>query len=312
MPGLAFPLRGIIPPVCTPMHEDYSVDPASLARLLGFLLDGGVHGVFVLGSSSEALFLTDNQRATVMETTVKTVAGQVPVLAGVFDVTTSLAIEHARAASRAGVSGLVLTAPFYATFSQDEIVAHFQAVREAVDLPILAYDIPSTVHVKLQRDTVARMAHEGLIVGIKDSSGDDANFRGVVLATRDLPEFSTFTGSELVVDAALLFGASGSVPGLGNVDPAGYVRIFDAARVGDWETARREQERLYRLFSIIYSGTPGRVGPTASALGAFKTALMLRGVIVTNVVGRPMTRLNDAETERVRRGLEAAGLALTR
>src|SRR6185437_11691345 len=156
-------------------------------------------------------------------------------LAGVFDVTTSLAVEHARAARRAGVDGLVLTAPFYATFSQDEIVAHFQAVRDAVDLPILAYDIPSTVHVKLQCDTVARMAHDGLIVGIKDSSGDDANFRGVILATRDLPEFATFTGSELVVDAALLFGAGGSVPGLGNVDPAGYVRVYDAARAGDWE-----------------------------------------------------------------------------
>ncbi|MGH2460089.1 MAG: dihydrodipicolinate synthase family protein [Chloroflexota bacterium] len=304
MPGLPFPLRGIIPPVCTPLNEDYSVDAASLARLLRFMLAGGVHGVFMLGSSSESLFLTDDQRDVVMETAVETVAGQVPVLAGVFDVTTSLAIEHARAARRAGVDGLVLTAPFYATFSQEEIVGHFRAVRDAVDLPILAYDIPSTVHVKLTRDTVARLAHEGLIAGIKDSSGDDANFRGVILATRDLPDFATFTGSELVVDAALLFGASGSVPGLANVDPAGYVRLYDAARAGDWETARREQERLYQLFSIVYSGTPGRVGPTASALGAFKTALMLRGVIATNVMGRPLTRLNEAEVERVRRALE--------
>jgi len=86
------------------------------------------------------------------------------------------------------------------------------------------------------------------------------------------------------------------------------VRIHDAARAGDWEKARREQERLYQLFSIIDAGTPGRLGPTASALGAFKTALMLRGVISTNVVGRPMTRLNDIEVERVRRALDAAGL----
>ena len=103
-------------------------------------------------------------------------------------------------------------------------------------------------------------------------------------------------------------GAHGSVPGLGNVDPAGYVKIYDAFQAGDLATAMTEQERLFRLFSIIYAGTPGRMGFTASALGAFKSALMLRGIIATNIPGRPLTTLNDDEVARVREGLVAAGL----
>ncbi|HET7093442.1 MAG TPA: dihydrodipicolinate synthase family protein, partial [Thermomicrobiales bacterium] len=138
--------------------------------------------------------------------------------------------------------------------------------------------------------------------------GEEGNFRGVVMETRDLPGFAAFTGSELTVDLALAMGAAGAVPGLANVDPAGYVRIYDAVRGGDLATARREQERLYRLFAIIRAAEPGRMGFTAAALGGFKTALMLRGVIATNVMGRPLTRYDDAEVARVRRTLDEAGL----
>ena len=175
-------------------------------------------------------------------------------------------------------------------------------------LPILAYDIPSAGPPKLDRATVLTLAREGTIIGIKDSSGDDVNFRNLLMESRDLARFATFTGSELLVDSALSLGASGCVPGLGNVDPAGYVRLYDAVRAGDMETARTEQERLIRLFRIITCGTPGRMGFTASALGGFKTALVLRGAIATNAMGRPLTRYNAAETDRVRELLVDAEL----
>ena len=299
---------GVVPPVCTPLTESFDVDSESFERLIDFQIDAGVHGLFVLGSTSEMAFLTDRQRQQVLETAVTRARGRVPVVAGIIDMTTGPCLEHARVAARAGVDGLVLTAPFYARASQSEIIEHFRTIHSEVDLPILAYDVPPAVHSKLERDTVVRLAQEGLIVGIKDSSGDDANFRGLVLETRSLPNFSAFTGSELLVDSALLIGASGTVPGLGNVDPAGYVRLYNAACCGDWESARREQERLYRLFSIVYAGTIGRMGFGSSAMGGFKTALVLRGVIATNVVGRPMTRFNDEEIERVRVALVDAGV----
>lgn len=308
MPGLPSPFGGIVPPVCTPFTEDNEVDVPSLERLITFLLDGGVHGLFMLGSTSEMACLTDAQRRTILDVAVRVAGGQAPVLAGVIDLTTARCIEQAQAARAAGVDGLVLTAPFYIRPSQQEVLEHFRQVHAAVDLPLFAYDLPTVIQTKLARATVAQLAREGVLAGIKDSSGDDANFRGVVLDSAATPGFATFTGSELLVDAALLIGASGSVPGLGNVDPAGFARIYAAAQAGDWAAARREQDRLYHLFAIISAATPGRMGFTAAALGGFKTALMLRGVIATNVPGRPMTRLDDDETARVRALLVEAEL----
>jgi 4-hydroxy-tetrahydrodipicolinate synthase len=308
MRSLPSPFGGVVPPLCTPFTESHDLDLDSLRRLIEFQLAGGVHGLFVLGSTSETVFLTDAQRTAIIETTVRAVAGRVPVVAGVLGTTTMPCIEYARAAQQAGAQGIVLTAPFYARTSQPEILEHFRQVRAAVDLPILAYDIPSAVHVMIDRATILELAREGTIAGVKDSSGDEANFRGLVMASYDLPGFATFTGSELIVDAALLFGATGVVPGLGNVDPAGYRRLYDAAQAGDWAAARREQERLYRLFQIIFAGDSTRMGGGASAYGGFKTALVLQGIIATNVVGRPQPRFNDAEVAKVRTVLVEAGI----
>jgi 4-hydroxy-tetrahydrodipicolinate synthase len=310
MAALTAQFKGVIPPVCTPFTEDFEVDTASLEKLIEFLLNAGVDGLFMLGSTSETALLTDKQRATVLEVAVKTVANRVPVLSGVIDTTTARSIEQARMGERMGVNGLVLTAPFYIKVNQAEIIEHFRYVRAAVNLPIIAYDIPSAVQVKIERETLLQMAQEGIIVGLKDSSGDESNFRGVVMDRQQasLANFSIFTGSELLIDSLMLLGADGIVPGLGNVDPVGYVRLFKACSEKDWASALQEQERLYRLFTIIKAGTPGRMGFTASALGGFKTALMLRGVIATNIMGRPMTRYNSQEVERVRKILVEAGL----
>lgn len=310
MAGLPAQFGGIVPPVCTPLTEDFAVDTDSLQRLIEFQLAAGVHGLFALGSTSETVFLTDRQRATVIETIVKTAAGQVPVFAGVLDTTTALCIEHARVAQRAGVDGIVLTAPFYARVNQAEIIEHFRLVHKAVGLPILAYDIPVAVPTKLDGDTVVQLARAGTIVGFKDSSGDLSGFRDVVMRASSLPgaRFVSFTGSERLVDVAMLMGASGSVPGLGNVDPAGYVRLYDAACAGDWAAARREQERQCQLFAIVRAGAATRMSGTAGGIGGIKTALQLRGVIATNVVGRPLTRYNAGEVERVRAILGAVGL----
>lgn len=307
---LPSPLTGIIPPVCTPFTADGEIDVPSLERLIAYQLDAGAHGLFMLGSTSETATLTDAQRETILDVAVRTVAGQAPVLAGIIDMATSRAIGHAESAHRLGVDALVATGPFYIRPSQEEIIDHFRALRAAVDLPVFAYDVPPNVQIKLERSTIRALTDEGLIVGLKDSSGDDANFRGVLLDNRGIEGFAAFTGSELMVDTMLQIGASGAVPGLGNVDPAGYVRIYKAIQAGDYATARCEQDRLYRLFEIVNQATPGRTGRTAAALGGFKTALQLLGVIDTNVMGRPLTRLNDAEAARIGTILGEAGPAL--
>ena len=302
------PFTGVIPPVVTPLAADGTVDTASLERLVGHLLDGGVTGLFALGSSSETAYLTPAQQETVLETVIGTVAGQVPVLAGAIDTATGRVIELARAAEKAGASAIVATAPFYTRTHVSELAPHFRAVADAVRLPLFAYDIPVCVHTKLDQATVLSLASEGVLAGVKDSSGDDAGFRQIVLDSRETPGFAALTGHEVVVDGMLLAGADGVVPGLGNVDPHGYVRLWEAARRGDWPAARAEQDRLARLFRLVDAVEPGTASGTTGGLGGFKTALFLRGLIDTPVVSPPMRAHTRAETDRVRARLEEAEL----
>ena len=165
--------------------------------------------------------------------------------------------------------------------------------------PLLAYDIPVCVHTKLSPGLLSQLAAEGVLAGVKDSSGDDVAFRQLVLAIAErAPDagFSLLTGHEVVVDAMMLAGASGSVPGLANVDPAGYVRLHRACVTGDWDTARAEQDRLTRLFRIVDAADPATAAGATRGVGAFKTALALLGVIDSNAVSLPLRPLDADET----------------
>ncbi|MDI9835103.1 dihydrodipicolinate synthase family protein [Streptomyces sp. KAU_LT] len=310
------PLRGVVPPVCTPLDASGEVDTASLTRLVEHLVGGGVHGLFALGSSSEVAFLTDRQRAIALETVVEAAAGRVPVLAGVIDMTTPRVLAHAEAARTAGADALVATAPFYARTHPREIAGHFWTVRERSGLPLYAYDLPVSVHSKLTPALVRALAEDGTLAGLKDSSGDEGGLRRLIVelggrhgrAEGPAPAFSILTGSELTVDAALLAGADGVVPGLGNVDPAGYVRLYDAVRGGDFDSAVKEQERLVDLFGMVDAGPESEMGRNSSAIGAFKHALRLLGVFTEGTTAAPQIQLGEASIAFVEERLRAAGL----
>lgn len=302
---------GVIPPVCTPLNPDYSVDTPSLRRLLDHQIEGGVDGVFMLGSSGEVAFLTRENRQTVLRTAVEHVAGRVPVLAGVIDMTTPRVLEHVADALAAGVDGIVATAPFYTRTHPAEIAQHLRSIKNAIgELPLFVYDIPACVHTKLDADFILDLAAEGVLAGVKDSSGSDHSIRTLVVGkkTRGLQNFSVLTGSEITVDSAYFYGADGVVPGLGNVDPAGYVRLAKLAASGDVAAARAEQERLIELFALVNVGDPQRMGGGSSALGAFKGALVHLGVIDHWRTAPPAITLDAAEFGAIKPFLADAGL----
>jgi 4-hydroxy-tetrahydrodipicolinate synthase len=308
---LPAPLTGVVPPVCTPLTPDHEVDTASLVRLVDHLIGGGVDGLFVLGSSSEAAYLTDAQRRLVIETVAGHAGGQLPVLAGAIDMATPRVLDHVRSVTEAGADGVVVTAPFYTRTHPAEMDRHFRLIAARSTAPVFAYDLPASVHSKLPAELILELAAEGVLAGLKDSSGDEGNFREVVLGARARPEvsgFSVLTGAETTVDGALAMGADGVVPGLGNVDPAGYARLYRHCREGDFARARVEQERLCGLFGMVRVGDPGRMGGSSSALGAFKAALFLRGVIACPVTAEPQVPLSSGEVERVGKFLAGAGL----
>jgi 4-hydroxy-tetrahydrodipicolinate synthase len=295
---------GVVPPVCTPLTPERELDVASLERLAGFLLDAGVHGLFVTGSTGEVAYLTDDVRRQALEVVAGVAAGQVPVLAGIIDTTTTRVIEHARASKASGADALVATAPFYAPTHPSEFYGHFRTIRAAVDLPLVAYDIPVSVGSKLPTDVIADLAADGTLSALKDSSGDLDGLRAVLERTSG---FQCYSGSETLADLGLFIGAHGLVPGIANVDPHGYLRLYDAATRGDWDAARTEQTRLRKLFQLIYVGGT-RIGRYSSAIGAFKEGLVLRGVIAGATTSEPMIALVDAERAAVREHLDEAGL----
>ncbi|MFD7814411.1 dihydrodipicolinate synthase family protein [Streptomyces sp. NPDC059785] len=304
------PLTGVVPPVCTPLTPEGEVDVDSLVALVDHLVAGGVHGLFVLGSTSEAAYLTDARRELVVRTVVAHVAGQLPVLAGVIDMTTPRVLDHVASVTAAGADAVVATAPFYTRTHPAEIARHYRLLAGRSTVPVLAYDLPASVHSKLPAELVLELAADGTLSGLKDSSGDLAAFRSVVTGARALHggAFSVLTGSELTVDSALALGADGAVPGLANVDPEGYVRLDRLCRAGDWPRARAEQERLCALFGMVGAGDPARMGGSSSGLGAFKAALYLRGVIACPATAEPQVPLSADEVARVGKYLAGAGL----
>ncbi|MCA5892218.1 dihydrodipicolinate synthase family protein [Isoptericola sp. NEAU-Y5] len=299
--------HGIVPPVLTPLTADGEVDTASLERLVRHLVESGVHGVFVLGSTGEVAYLTDAQRDLAVRTVVAAVDGRVPVMGGAIELTTARVAAQARALEAAGVDAVVATAPVYAINDADEIERHLRAVAAAVDVPLFAYDIPVRVHRKLSVDLLVRLGAEGVLAGVKDSSGDDVGFRRLVAANAAAGSpLALFTGHEVVVDGMLLLGADGVVPGLGNVDAAGYVRLWDLARAGRWEDARAEQDRLAALFEIVFQAQ-GRSGD-AAGVGAFKVAAQRQGLIDSTAAAFPVEPLDDETAERIEAIVRAAGL----
>ncbi len=307
-------LKGVVPPVCTPFTADYQVDESSLRRLINHLIDGGVHGLFILGSTSEVAYLTDKNRAEVIRITMDEVKGRVPVVVGAIDTTTLRVIEHVKTAVAAGVEGIVITAPFYVRTHPAEIANHFRLIKKACpNTPIYAYDIPIAVNgVKLDLSTLLTLAKEGVIHGVKDSSGNDAGIRAVILGIQklNLKDFVVLTGSELTVDSALMFGSDGVIPGIGNIDPAGYVKIYDLVQKGDFAAARKEQERLFEMFGLVDVGAADRMGRGSSAIGAFKAGLKLLGIIEDARTAPPAIPLNENEIAAIKPFLERAGLKL--
>lgn len=301
------PFSGVVPPVVTPDTPDHQLDVVSFERSINRLIEAGVDGLFFLGSSGEVVFATDERRDQIVREAVRIVDHRVPVLVGIIDTETERVLEHGRRALALGADALVATAPFYALGGPADIEEHFRILHQELDAPLFAYDIPVCVHTKLPWKMLARLGAEGVLAGVKDSSGDDVSFRYLVQENeKNGHPLTLLTGHEIVVDGALLSGADGSVPGLANVEPEGYVRMWKAAQEGNWAEVKREQDRLNEI-SHIFDVTSGVQGYGAG-VGAFKCALNLMGIFDYDQMPRPVKPLDGQNREAIKQVLIANGL----
>lgn len=301
------PFCGVVPPVVTPDTPDHQLDVVSFERSINRLIEAGVDGLFFLGSSGEVVFATDERRDQIVREAVRIVDHRVPVLVGIIDTETERVLEHGRRALALGADALVATAPFYALGGPADVEEHFRILHQELDAPLFAYDIPVCVHTKLPWKMLARLGTEGVLAGVKDSSGDDVSFRYLVQENeKNGHPLTLLTGHEIVVDGALLSGADGSVPGLANVEPEGYVRMWKAAQEGNWAEVKREQDRLNEI-SHIFDVTSGVQGYGAG-VGAFKCALNLMGIFDSDQMPRPVKPLDGQNREAIKQVLIANGL----
>lgn len=301
------PFSGVVPPVVTPDTPDHQLDVVSFERSINRLIEAGVDGLFFLGSSGEVVFATDERRDQIVREAVRIVDHRVPVLVGIIDTETERVLEHGRRALALGADALVATAPFYALGGPADVEEHFRILHQELDAPLFAYDIPVCVHTKLPWKMLARLGAEGVLAGVKDSSGDDVSFRYLVQENeKNGHPLTLLTGHEIVVDGALLSGADGSVPGLANVEPEGYVRMWKAAQEGNWAEVKREQDRLNEI-SHIFDVTSGVQGYGAG-VGAFKCALNLMGIFDSDQMPRPVKPLDGQNREAIKQVLVANSL----
>ncbi len=269
-----------------------------VGRLVEHVLAGGVHGLLALGSTGETASLDETSRRKVLAAVVEAGSGRVPVLCGVAQSHLAAAIAEVEAAAKLGAGVALVAPPFYYPMSQGALVEFYQRLAERSPLPLMLYNIPQFTKVVAEPQSVATLAREGAIKGIKDSSRDFEYFEGVCLATRDIPDFRIFTGSDTMLLASLAMGGAGTICGAGNIAPRWVVRVYDAYARGDLEAARSAQDELYRLVMAIRDG----VFPSA-----IKAALHLQG-ICEPWTAPPVSRLDPRLEARLREQLAELNL----
>lgn len=245
--------RGIIPAMVTPLTGDDAINEPALRKLTGYLIDGGVHGVFAVGSQGEFWALSADEKQRVWEVVVDEANGRVPVYAGTAAVTTRETITLTQRAEKAGADAVSILTPFFLSPTEDELYDHYRAVAEETGLPILLYTNPARTGVNIKPGLLARLAEIDDIVGIKDSSGDLQQTAEYIRVTPG--DFAVLMGRDTLIFAGLMMGTKGAIAATGNVAPALVASIYDLFAAGDYDGARTAQEALAPLRLAFAWGT---------------------------------------------------------
>ena len=302
-PQLPRPLRGIIPPMVTPLSDYDNLDAAGLERLIEHILRGGVHGLFILGTTGEAPSLSYRLRQELIARTCRQVKGRVPVLVGITDTAFVESVRIAGLAAEAGAAAVVLAPPYYFAASQTELFTYLEHLVRQLPLPLFLYNQPSHTKVSFEVPTVRQAAELPGIVGLKDSSGNMLYFQRLLWLMADRPDFTLLMGPEELLGQSLLLGGHGGVSGGANLYPQLYVQLYEAARSRDLDRLAAGQQQIMEISSGIYGLAPS----TSGYLQGLKCALSVLG-ICDDFLAEPFRRLDPPQRARIEQELHALGL----
>lgn len=288
--------HGAITALVTPFI-DGKLDEQGLIDLLEYQIVSGIHGVVPCGTTGESATLDFNEHKRVIELTVKTVAGRVPVIAGTGANSTAEAIELTQSAQDSGADAVLSVAPYYNKPSQEGLYQHFKAITEAVDIPLFLYNVPGRTVIHIQPKTVARLAQIPQVIGIKEACADLAQISDVIRFCPD--DFILVSGDDFTSMPTMFIGGKGVISVVGNVDPAGMSQLIEAAREGDATQAKIEHYRLFELMKLMFM-YPSPAAP--------KRALELMGRLRDARPRLPMTEADEATTQALKAELSRLGL----
>ena len=287
--------RGVLPALITPFR-DGEVDEDAFVRLVERQIAAGVHGLVPVGTTGETSTLSHDEHKRVVELCVKTAAGRVPVVAGAGSNATAEAIELVRHAKTVGADAALVVTPYYNRPSQEGLYAHYAAINNAVQLPVLVYNVPSRTSVDISNEVLARLAKLPNIVGIKDATGDMARASSQRLICGE--DWVMLSGNDDAALGYMAHGGHGAISVTCNVAPEACVAFYNQALSGDWEGALYAQDRLIRLHKALF---------TDASPGPAKFALAHLGLCAEDA-RLPITPASEASRAEVLAGLRDAGV----
>jgi 2-dehydro-3-deoxy-D-pentonate aldolase len=249
---MELPLKGIIPPVVTPLIDSNTLDVNGLEKLIEHIIAGGVHGIFILGTTGEATSLTYELRKELIKYTTGIVNHRIPVMVGITDTSLKGSLDIAEYSAATGADCLVIAPPYYVPISQEEMREYLENIVPKLPLPFMMYDMPSCTKLHLSLETVRRSKDLGAI-GIKDSSGDMSYLYSLINEFRDSPEFSIIAGTELFLPETIIHGGHGAVAGGANLYPKLFVDLYNASLERDMDKIEKLRELVIMIDSTIYN-----------------------------------------------------------
>ncbi len=296
-------LHGIIPPLVTPLLDNDTLDLDGLERLIEHVIAGGVHGIFILGTTGEAQSLGFSLREEMIKQTSIILKGRLPLLVGISDTSLADSIRLSYSAAKNGADAVVSAPPYYFAAAQPELIDFYEALIPKVALPIYLYNMPTHTKVSFAPSTLYRLSENEKVLGFKDSSANGTYLQSIIYTMREKKEFSIFVGPEEMTAEAVLMGASGGVNGGANIFPKLYVDLYNAAKAEDTETIQPLQSKVMQISTTIY--TQGKYG--SSYLKGLKCALSLLG-ICSDTLALPFVKFGAEERSKISEAITQLGL----
>jgi len=286
---------GIVPPVVTVFNSEGEIDGEKTKRFIQHLIAEGVHGIFAGGSTGEYSLMSMKQRKKIINIGVESARGKVPLFAGTGHNSTKIAVELSKYAQDAGADGVIVSLPHYPKPTQEGIYHHYRIVAEAVNIPVFVYNWPGQYGVDIEPETVARLAKDGYIQGIKDTHIDIDHTAEIIRLTEG--KITVWTGFEAKILAALCLGADGSVCTIGNIIPAEVVEIYNLFQEGKIKEAGKKQLSIFGLANVLFD---------RHDMQPLKEGLKMLGYEVGDAL-MPTTEVSPDTKEKIREELRKLG-----